>query len=179
MREIDFETEITNMQNCRDFFQSNPSIYVPQIYRQYSSPRICMMEYIHGIKASNITALQNEGIDTRQVASLCIEAFARMIFQAPFLHVDPHAGNLFVRFIPGTKKPQLVLLDHGMYNYTHPGFTEFMQELWLAMVKQDQNEVERLCSIYGMQKYGQLLSLSLTGRSLSSQNKLRFLSFLM
>ena len=46
-----------------------------------------------------------------------------------------------------------------------------MQELWLAMVKQDRKEVERLCRIYGMEKYGQLLSLSLTGRSLSSQNK--------
>lgn len=171
MKEIDFQTEITNMKICRDFFQSNSSIYVPKVYYQYSSPRICTMEFIHGIKVSNLTALHQEGIDTRQVASLCIEAFARMIFQASFLHVDPHAGNLLVRLIPGSKKPQLVLLDHGMYNYPQDGFSNFMQELWLAMVKQDRKQVEALCSVYGMEKYGQLLSLALTGRSLSSQNK--------
>lgn len=85
------------METCRPFFAPSPSIYIPRVYRDLSSHRICVMEFIHGIKVSNVSALHAAGIDTRHVASLCVEAFAEMIFQAPFLHVDPHAGNLLVR----------------------------------------------------------------------------------
>ena len=94
-----------------------------------------------------------------------------MMFQTNFLHVDPHAGNLLVR-TNSHGDPQLVLLDHGMYNYVDPSFTSYLQELWLAMVSQDHKEVERLCRVYGMEDFAQLLSLSLTGRSLDAQNKL-------
>ena len=93
-----------------------------------------------------------------------------MIFQAPFLHVDPHAGNLLVRR-DAAGVPQLVLLDHGMYNYPQPGFAAFMQDLWLAMVSQDEKRVRELCGRFGMERFGQLLTLALTGRSLSSRNK--------
>lgn len=158
------------METCRAFFDSNPSIYIPRVHRDLSSHRLCVMEFIHGIKASNVSALKADGIDTRHVASLCVEAFAEMIFQAPFLHVDPHAGNLLVRRdVSGTT--QLVLLDHGMYNYPQEGFASFMQDLWLAMVSQDEKKVRELCGRFGMERFGQLLTLALTGRSLSSRNK--------
>ena len=103
------------------------------------------MEFIHGVKTSNVKQIRAMGIDTRQVAQLCVQAFADMMFQAPFLHVDPHAGNLFVRKDPISGNPQLVLLDHGMYNYFESGFNEFLQNLWLAMVAQDSKEMDRLC----------------------------------
>lgn len=143
LKEIDFSTEVTNMETCRSFFAPSPSIYIPRVYRDLSSHRICVMEFIHGIKVSNVSALHAAGIDTRHVASLCVEAFAEMIFQAPFLHVDPHAGNLLVRR-DAAGVPQLVLLDHGMYNYPQPGFAAFMQDLWLAMVSQDEKRVREL-----------------------------------
>ena len=170
LKEIDFLTEVTNMETCRSFFAPSPSIYIPRVYRDLSSHRICVMEFIHGIKVSNVSALHTAGIDTRHVASLCVEAFAEMIFQAPFLHVDPHAGNLLVRR-DAAGVPQLVLLDHGMYNYPQPGFAAFMQDLWLAMVSQDEKRVRELCGRFGMERFGQLLTLALTGRSLSSRNK--------
>lgn len=93
------------------------------------------------------------------------------MFQAPFLHVDPHAGNLFVRKDPISGNPQLVLLDHGMYNYFESGFNEFLQNLWLAMVAQDSKEMDRLCRQFHLEKYAQLLALSMTGRSMTSHNK--------
>lgn len=140
------------------------------------------MEFIHGIKVSDVKTLQSNGFDTKEVAALCVEAFAKMIFQAPFLHVDPHPGNMFVRDLPNSqnnkkwwganeKSPQLVLLDHGMYNYIQEGFGSFMQELWLAMIEQDERRVYLLCSRYGMERFSQLLSLAFTGRSLNSMNK--------
>lgn len=171
VEEIDFEIEKKNMETCREFFEGRDDIYVPKVYPDLCSHRICMMEFIHGIKVSNVKKLREESISTRRVAQLCVQAFSDMMFQTNFLHVDPHAGNLLVR-TNSHGDPQLVLLDHGMYNYVDPSFTSYLQELWLAMVSQDHKEVEQLCRVYGMEDFAQLLSLSLTGRSLDAQNKL-------
>ena len=170
LQEIDFSIEATNTKVCREFFEGNESIYVPKIYDSLCSKRLCVMEFIHGVKVNDVEQIRKEGIETKQVARLCVQAFAAMIFQAPFLHVDPHAGNLFVRK-QKNGKPQLVLLDHGMYNYFEKGFNEFIQELWLAMVAQDQSRVNELCSVYQLERFAQLISLSMTGRSMTSHNK--------
>jgi predicted unusual protein kinase regulating ubiquinone biosynthesis (AarF/ABC1/UbiB family) len=47
------------------------------------------------------------------VAHLVSQTFNEMIFRYGFVHCDPHAGNLLVRMKDG--RPQLVLLDHGLY----------------------------------------------------------------
>ena len=170
------------MNACRAFFQDSPQIYIPKVFNEICSDRICCMEFIHGIKVSDVRSLRSRGFDTKEVAALCVEAFAKMIFQAPFLHVDPHPGNMLVRALPDSQSnqhhrhrnecsPQLVLLDHGMYNYIQEGFGSFMQDLWLSMVKQDKERVYLLCSQYGMERFSQLLSLAFTGRSLNSMNK--------
>lgn len=170
LQEIDFSIEANNTRVCREFFEGNESIYVPKVFDSLCSKRMCVMEFIHGVKANDVAQLRREGIDTKEVARLCVQAFAAMIFQAPFLHVDPHAGNLFVRK-QTNGRPQLVLLDHGMYNYFEKGFNEFIQELWLAMVAQDQRRVNELCSVYHLERFSQLISLSMTGRSMTSHNK--------
>ena len=170
MQEIDFEIEKKNMETCRDFFEGRDDIYVPKVYSDLCSHRICMMEFIHGIKVSDVKKLKENSISTRRVSQLCVQAFADMMFQANFLHVDPHAGNLLVR-TNSHGDPQLVLLDHGMYNYVSPSFTSYLQKLWLAMVSQKHKDVEELCRVYGMEDFAQLLSLSFTGRSLDAHNK--------
>ena len=129
------------------------------------------MEFIHGAKASDVKAIRAMQLRPSDVAALVVTAFSDMMFQSPFLHVDPHPGNLLVRPIPGTSNPQLVLLDHGMYNYVDERFTSFLQELWLGMVSQDAKRVGELCRPYGMEKYAQLLSLSMTVRSMNAYNK--------
>ena len=177
--ELDFSTEVSNMQKCRDFFTPYPSIYIPKVYSTLSSDRLVVMEYIRGMKVNDIPALRSHGIQPREVASLCMESFSRMIFQAGFLHVDPHPGNLMVRVIHssnGEVKPQLVILDHGMYNHSSAGFSSFMSELWLAMISQDKERVRELCGVYKLEKYSQLLTIMFTGRSLNSQNKYRELN---
>ena len=99
VEEIDFEIEKKNMETCREFFEGRDDIYVPKVYPDLCSHRICMMEFIHGIKVSNVKKLRENSISTRRVAQLCVQAFSDMMFQTNFLHVDPHAGNLLVRTV--------------------------------------------------------------------------------
>ena len=48
---------------------------------------------------------------------ICVfQVFNEQIFVHGFVHCDPHPGNVFVRPQKNNpKKPQLVLLDNGLY----------------------------------------------------------------
>ena len=43
------------------------------------------------------------------------QMYADMIFKFGYVHCDPHPGNVLVRKDRATGRPQIVLLDHGLY----------------------------------------------------------------
>lgn len=49
----------------------------------------------------------------RQVATMMTRLFSSMIFIKGYVHCDPHPGNVLVEKVNG--RPQLILLDHGLY----------------------------------------------------------------
>lgn len=63
------------MEECRNDFLSNPSIYVPKAYREYCSSRMIVMEYIEGVKANDVEKLRRQGINPHDVGMLCVQAF--------------------------------------------------------------------------------------------------------
>ena len=152
------------MEDCRKFFSSNPSIYVPKPYMPLCSKRIVVMEYIDGVKMSNLDAIDAMGFDRKEIGQLCIKAFSEMIFGFHKLHMDPHSGNMLVRNSPGTDKPQLVLIDHGMYMHFREGFNKDFQQLWLAMITQDKEKVRECCKPWHLEDSSELLMLMFTGR---------------
>lgn len=63
------------------------------------------------------------------------------MFRHGSVHCDPHGANVLVRPHPGAKKgskrPQLVLLDHGLYRELTEQFRVDHCRLWKAMVFKD------------------------------------------
>lgn len=60
--------------------------------------------------------------------------------------LDPHEANLLVRehpSIPG--KPQLVLLDHGLYRRLTDSFRRDYCRLWQAIILSDEKGIEKYC----------------------------------
>lgn len=152
------------MEQCREFFLSNPSIYIPKGYREYSSKRIIVMEYIDGIKVNDLNGIKRAGFVPHDIGMLCIQAFSDMIFRFNSIHMDPHPGNLLVRPIPGTNRPQLVILDHGMYYHFSEGFNERFRKMWLAMIQQDHEAMRESCKPWGLEDSAEMLSIIFTGR---------------
>nr|GFA28232.1 hypothetical protein [Tanacetum cinerariifolium] len=77
--------------------------------------------------------------------------FAEMMFKHGFVHCDPHAANLLVRTMPskrgiyGRRKPQLVLLDHGLYKVLDNSIRTNYAALWKALVLADANGIKENC----------------------------------
>ena len=64
------------------------------MYWGSSTSKVLTLEYLPGIKISNVAAMRSAGIDTRLVAQRATEAYLMQLLQTSFLHSDPHPGNI-------------------------------------------------------------------------------------
>src|SRR6266540_628021 len=84
-------------------------IIVPRIVWEYSTRRVLVMEYLEGVKITDLDGLRRQGTDPQAVAQLVIDAYCEQLYLHGMFHADPHPGNLFVQ--PG---PKLIMLDFGL-----------------------------------------------------------------
>jgi predicted unusual protein kinase regulating ubiquinone biosynthesis (AarF/ABC1/UbiB family) len=135
--ELDFVHEGRNAELVRhNFVARGDEVIAPRIYWEHTTPRLLVMEFMEGIKVTEVEALQRAGIDTRQVAQKLTEAYLQQILLDGLFHADPHPGNLLVQ--PG---PRLVFLDFGLTKELPPEFPEEMARLTSAIVTQNPEEV--------------------------------------
>lgn len=148
-KELDFLYEAKNSEQCVYNFKRlsphlAPYIYIPKVYWNLSTSRLLTMEFMDGVGVTDVDAMKRLGIRPSDVAKLISQAFAEMIFKHGFVHCDPHAANMMVQVAPsgktgilGKRKPQLVLLDHGLYRVLDPSTRAHYAKLWKALVFAD------------------------------------------
>ncbi|KAL6526847.1 hypothetical protein OROGR_015937 [Orobanche gracilis] len=153
-KELDFLSEAKNSIKCMDNFRKlSPHIaeyiYAPRIYWDLSTSKLLVMEFIDGAQVNDRRAIQNLGIQPSDVSKLLSQAFAEMMFKHGFVHCDPHAANVLVRPLPsasrsifGKKKPQLVLLDHGLYKDLDFNIRMNYASLWKGLVFSDAKAIK-------------------------------------
>jgi predicted unusual protein kinase regulating ubiquinone biosynthesis (AarF/ABC1/UbiB family) len=135
--ELDFIHEGHNAEMvARNFSSRGREVVVPCIYWEFTTRRVLVMEFMDGIKVTDVEALRRAGIDTRVVAQKLTEAYLQQILVDGLFHADPHPGNLLVQ--PG---PRLVFLDFGLTKDLPPEFPTEMARLTTAIVAQDTEEI--------------------------------------
>ncbi|XP_011084911.1 putative ABC1 protein At2g40090 [Sesamum indicum] len=153
-KELDFLIEAKNSIKCMDNFQRlSPHIaeyvYAPKVHWNLSTSKLLVMEFIDGAQVNDCRAIEKLGIRPSEVSTLLSQAFAEMMFKHGFVHCDPHAANVLVRPLPsgsrsifGKKKPQLVLLDHGLYKELDSSMRINYASLWKGLVFSDANAIK-------------------------------------
>ncbi|CAN6472470.1 unnamed protein product [Victoria cruziana] len=121
-------------------------IYAPKVYWNLSSSRLLTMEFMDAAEVTDVSEIRRLGIKPNDVAKLVSQVFAEMIFKHGFVHCDPHAANMMVRpsgrnFL-GRRKPQLILLDHGLYKTLDFSTRTSYAALWKALIFADVNEIK-------------------------------------
>ncbi len=132
LRELDFTAEGRNAERFRFIFKENPSITIPKIYWEFTTPRILTMEFSHGVKSDEIEKVLAFGVDTKQLASIGVDAFFQQFFIAGFFHADPHPGNFFVM-----PNGSLCLHDFGMVGYLDQTSRRELLSCLVSFVNQD------------------------------------------
>ncbi|KAL6957420.1 hypothetical protein U1Q18_047013 [Sarracenia purpurea var. burkii] len=153
-KELDFLLEAKNSVKCMDNFRKlSPHIadyvYAPRVYWNLSTSKLLTMEFIDGIQVNDVKKIQSFGMQPNDVAKIVSQAFAEMMFKHGFVHCDPHAANLLIRPLPSGKrsilgkvKPQMVLLDHGMYKELDLPTRTNYAALWKALIFADAHGIK-------------------------------------
>jgi ubiquinone biosynthesis protein len=114
-KELDFVKDGRNADRFRKNFEGVEGVRFPTIYWNCSSRRMLTMEFIDGVKITNVDEIRTLGIDPVTIAGVGFDSYLKQIFEDGFFHGDPHPGNLMV-----TAKGDLVFLDFGVVGILRP-----------------------------------------------------------
>ncbi|XP_028803763.1 putative ABC1 protein At2g40090 isoform X2 [Neltuma alba] len=160
-KELDFLIEAKNSEKCLENFRKfSPHIanyiYAPKVYWNLSTSKLLTMEFMDGAQISDVKTIRRLGIHPHEVSILVTQTFAEMMFKHGFVHCDPHAANLLVRPLPsskmnimGKRKPQLILLDHGLYKELDFHTRTNYASLWKALVFADAKAIKEYSAKLG------------------------------
>jgi predicted unusual protein kinase regulating ubiquinone biosynthesis (AarF/ABC1/UbiB family) len=128
MRELDYRQEAHNLAAFREQLEDFTHIIVPAPVADYSTSRILTMEYIPGIKITEMSPLTRMDFDGEMLAGELFRAYLNQILVEGFFHADPHPGNVFL-----TPDHRIALLDLGMVGRIMPRLQEDLLQLLLAI----------------------------------------------
>ncbi|XP_075405218.1 putative aarF domain-containing protein kinase 5 isoform X2 [Tenrec ecaudatus] len=135
-QELDFENEGRNAERCAKDLQHFSYVVVPRVHWDKTSKRVLTADFCEGCKVNDVEAIKAQGLALQDIAQKLIQAFAEQIFYTGFIHSDPHPGNVLVRKGPDGKA-ELVLLDHGLYQFLDLQDRSALCQLWRAIILRD------------------------------------------
>jgi len=95
LKEIDYNQEAINIIRFDNNFKENEAIYVPKVYKEYSTEKVLTMEFIEGKKVSDVID-SNEVYDKPLIAKREINSFFKQVLIDGFFHADPHPANVYI-----------------------------------------------------------------------------------
>ncbi|MCY7367153.1 MAG: AarF/ABC1/UbiB kinase family protein [Chamaesiphon sp.] len=107
--EIDYQNEGRNAEKFAANFQDDPTVKVPLIYWRYSSQTVLTLEWIDGIKLTNLEGIRRAGLDRDKLIKAGVTSGMRQLLEFGFFHADPHPGNLFAM-----ADGRMAFIDFGM-----------------------------------------------------------------
>ncbi|NIP62257.1 MAG: AarF/ABC1/UbiB kinase family protein [Nitrosopumilaceae archaeon] len=130
--EMDYEIELSNLKTIKKNLAESKSVVVPDVYEVYSSKNILTMEYVPGIKITNIEELEKQGLNRQKLVIDVHKIFFTMLLRYTIFHADPHPGNISV-----SNDGRLILYDYGMVGKLSDETRKRLVRLYLALVDKD------------------------------------------
>jgi len=141
--EIDYHYEASAMRRMRRTLRRH-SIYVPRVFRRYSSRRVLVAEYIDAVSMAEyvqaaegdpdrLAAWRHENrIDPRKVAKRLILSLFRQMLEDNLYHGDLHPGNILL-----LRDDRIALIDFGASNFTEREYLQKFRMFVLALATRD------------------------------------------
>jgi len=159
-KEIDYTIEASHIERFARQFIDDATVYVPKVFRETTTERVLTMEYIDGVKASEIDRIEEEGLDRKIITSRGADLILKQVFDHGFFHADPHPGNIFV--LPGNV---LCYLDFGMMGSIDRQSREDFADLIHSVTRRDESRAMR--ALLTLTQYDEEPDTRLLARDLS------------
>jgi ubiquinone biosynthesis protein len=134
--ELDFREEARNLTTITAssaLHRSGDRVRLPQLYDEFTTHRILVMELLDGVPLGRADAVIAErGLDRIELARTLLRFLLRQIMIDGVFHADPHPGNILV-----LTDGQLALLDFGSVGHLDTQLQGSLQSLLLAIFQRD------------------------------------------
>ena len=131
-REVDFAAEARAQQRFADSFRGNPHLVIPRVHSQFTRGSLLVMDWVDGIPATDMAAVDAAGLDREALATRGTDALLQMVLVDGFFHADPHPGNVF--FLEGGR---IALIDFGMVGWVSDKRRNELVDLMAALAARD------------------------------------------
>ncbi len=134
--EMDLRLEAAAFSELGENTKDDPGFCVPQIDWELSGRDCVTMDWVDGIKLSNVEAIRAAGHDLDALAANLIQSFLRHTLRDGFFHADMHPGNLFV-----ASSGDIVAVDLGIAGRLGKKERRFLAEILYGFITRDYRRV--------------------------------------
>ncbi|CAN7505909.1 ubiquinone biosynthesis regulatory protein kinase UbiB [Trinickia sp. LjRoot230] len=141
--ELDLMREAANGSQLRRNFAGLDLLLVPEMYWEFCTPTVLVMERMVGVPISQIETLREAGVNIPKLAQQGVEIFFTQVFRDGFFHADMHPGNIQVSLDPA-HFGRYIALDFGIIGALSDFDKNYLAQNFLAFFKRDYHRVATL-----------------------------------
>jgi ubiquinone biosynthesis protein len=128
LRELDYNREAQNLALFRTNMREYERVVVPEPILDYTTSRVLTMEFIDGVKITELPPVRRIELDGDALGDTLFEAYLKQILVDGIFHADPHPGNVFL-----TPDDRIALIDLGMVGYVSEEMQQKLLKLLIAV----------------------------------------------
>ena len=130
--EMDYRIEARNLIEIKNNLKEDKSVIIPKVYLDRTSRHVITLEYLPGIKVTDIRTLDEYNIDRAKLVYRIHRLFFKMLLRHSIFHADPHPGNISV-----ASNGTIILYDFGMVGRLDDETRRRLVRLYLGLVDKD------------------------------------------
>jgi ubiquinone biosynthesis protein len=134
--EMDLRLEAAALSEMAEATSADAGFRIPNVEWELTARDVLTLEWIDGIKLSDIEGLRAAGHDLPVLARRLMQAFLRHALRDGFFHADMHQGNLFVD-TDGT----IVAVDFGIMGRLGRPEQRFLAEILYGFIRRDYQRI--------------------------------------
>lgn len=130
--EMDYRIEAKNLAEIKNNLKNDKSVIIPKVYLDRTSRHVITLEYLPGIKVTDIKTLDQHNIDRAKLVYRIHRLFFKMLLRHSIFHADPHPGNISI-----TSNGTIILYDFGMVGRIDDETRRRLVRLYLGLIDKD------------------------------------------
>ena len=130
--EMDYRIEAQNLLEITRNLKDDSSVIIPQLYESHTSKHVLVLEYLPGIKITDVESLEKIGISRSNLVIRIHRLFFKMLLRHSIFHADPHPGNISV-----APDGSIILYDFGMVGRLDTETRTRLVRLYLGLIDRD------------------------------------------
>jgi ubiquinone biosynthesis protein len=130
--ETNFIIEANNIRRFQENFKNDPTVVIPEVYFEYSTQKVLVLEFLKGISLSKAESLDQHDVDRMEIMRAGLRAYFKQVFKDGLFHGDLHAGNLFI--MPGSK---IGMIDFGIVGRLNRRTQDAIANMFVSLYYED------------------------------------------